>query len=144
MKKFDFKFDISWKGIVAIIIVLAFLVSVIDVVHGYEVPYEVSKNQEVDRMVEFQKIEDRIIAIQKEEGELAEDSWFRVYDTRNLASDYTLYKYRFYDGSTRKLVDSTCIVKDEYVDAIYQQSLVLKTDSIWVQAVNRLHNYYYQ
>ena len=142
MKKFSF--DITWKGIILVLIILAFLLGVVDRVSAEEVPISKYHTTVTNRMYEFQKIEDRLIRIGKEEGEISEDSWFRVYDATDLASDYTLYKYRFYDGSDRKIEDRTCILKDELVDTIYQQSLILSTDSIWMNAVDRITNYYNQ
>lgn len=142
MKKFDF--DISWKGIILVIIILAFLLSVVDRVSAEEIPVSKYHTTVTDRMVEFQKIEDRLIRIGKEEGEYTEDTWFRVYDAKDMASDCTLFKYRYYDGSTRKLVNQTCILKDELIDTIYQQNLILKTGAIWLNAVDRITNYYNQ
>ena len=142
MKKFSF--DISWKGIILVLIILAFLLGVVDRVSAEEVPISKYHTTVTDRMYEFQKIEDRLIRIAKEEDEISDDSWFRVYDAKDMASDYTLFKYRYYNGSTRKLVNQTCILKDALVDKIYQQNLILKTDAIWLNAVDRITNYYNQ
>ena len=142
MKKFDFKFDISWKGIIAIIVVLAFLVSVIDVVHGAEVPISKYHTTVKDRMYEFQQVENRLKAIREAEDDSWSDSWIRVYDAEKVDENRTLYRYRWYDGGYKRLIDRRVILSNELVDTLYQQHLIIKTDSIYDQAVERICGYY--
>ena len=142
MKKFNFNFDITWKGIILVIIVLAFLLSVVDRVSARTVPENRNERTSINRMVEFQTIEDRLLKIRKEEDDSWSDSWIRVYDVREIDEDHTLYKYRWYDGYTRRLIDRDIALSNGLVDDIYDQNLVLTTDSIWENSIERICSYY--
>ena len=137
------KFDVSWKVIVLVLIVLAFLLNGLDmVVHGAETPAKYHTSV-ANRMYEFQKIEDRELKILKEEEpEIYSGDWFRCYNAKAVDSDRTEYFYRWYDSEYHEVVDSSIILPNELVDTVYQYTLILSTDSIWEQAVERICTQY--
>ena len=140
MKKFSF--DISWKGIILVLIILAFLLGVVDRVSAEEVPISKYHTTVTDRMYEFQQVENRLKAIREAEDDSWSDSWFRVYDAKKVDENRTLYRYRWYDGGYKRLIDRSVILSNELVDTLYQQHLIIKTDSIYAQAVERICGYY--
>lgn len=140
MKKFSF--DISWKGIILVLIILAFLLGVVDRVSAEEVPISHYNTTVKNRMYEFQTVENRLKKIREAEDDSWSGSWIRVYDAEKVDENRTLYKYRWYDGGYRRLIDRSIILSNELVDTLYQQHLILSTDSIYDQAVERICGYY--
>lgn len=139
MKKFDFHFDVSWKGIVLTIVILAFLMGVIDTIVDAREIQEVSTVTVKEMMNKVQKIEDRELKIQAEEQPyFYKGNWFCVYDAKAVTPDKTVYHYRYYDAGDRKIYNQSIMLDNDLVDDLYRVTVNLSTDSIWKTAVQRI------
>ncbi len=141
MKKFSF--DVSWKGIVLTIIILAFLMGVIDtIVDAEEVPTSKYETTVCDRMLRFQKIEDRELAISKEEDEDFRNDWIKIYDAKPINNSETMYYYRYYDGYGDELRDDSVILSNEMIDTCYHLTVYIHDDELWGKTISSVCNKY--
>ena len=133
------KFDISWKGILALFIVLTFLLSAVDlVVHGEEIDNDAKLF--IERWDKFQEIENRRHQILKEEDEDA--SYIIVWGISRTYDDdeSTTYKYSKYDSNGTRIGQGYITLPNGFVDSAY---LVLYLDDdTWLDYVSYLADIY--
>ena len=139
----NFKFDVSWKGILVLLIILGFLLNILDtVVHGAEIPTAHYNTSVCDRMLEFQRIEDRELSIYKAEDESYSNDWIRVYDAKAVNDYETMYYYRYYDGFGHELHDDSITLSNKLVDTCYQITLYMHDDETWQKAISSVCEQY--
>lgn len=145
----NFKFDVSWKGIILAIIIGAFLLSALDsVVHGSIIPDSIVKMFEKETEIEpdyrekFQAVEDRQMNILKKEGKLSKRARINVHTSiQTSLGDDVYLEYDWYDGE-QWFRDESVDLPMEFIDRAYYMTKNISTDSIWESAIRRLARFY--
>ena len=145
----NFKFDVSWKGIILAIIIGAFLLSALDsVVHGSIIPESIVKMFENETEIEpdyrekFQAVEEREMEILKKEGKLSKKARFKVHTMITTSMSGNVYlEYDWYDGKEWHR-DESIDLPAEFIDRAYYMTQNISTDSIWEASITRMARFY--